>query len=1541
MYGVYKEGQLVDTYSTDANGKIVTDYYVCGSGWTIREITPSEGYLLDGTIYSIASQPGGYSYEKNTVQLTSYETVLRGNIAIIKHTNDGSTQLETPETGASFEVFLKSSGSYEAAKDTERDILVCDENGLAQTKQLPYGIYCVHQTSGWEGRDFLPDFDVYIAKDGMTYRYLANNSNFESYIKIIKTDAESGLAIPYSGAAFKLFDPDGNEIVMSYTYPEYTEIDTFYTTDDGMLITPQRLPYGKGYSLVEVSAPYGYVLDTEPIYFDVAADTATGEGPLTVVRVARPDMPQKGIINITKSGEVFQTVMEQGGIYMPVYSVGKLAGAVFEIRAAEDIRTPDGVLHYSKGDIVETVTTGADGIASSGQLYLGKYEIQEITAPVSMIHNPVLQTVELTYMGQEISVTSASCGLYNERQKVMVSLSKIMEENKIFGIGMNGELSGVTFGLYAEEELVALDKTVIPADGLIEIVSFDNDGHAVCLTDLPLGKYYLKELSTESHYILNDTKFPFEFAYTDQELKTVEISINKGESIENHIKYGTVSGLKLDEDGKIITGAKFGLFSNDATDYSEENALKIAMSDEDGRFMFSRVPVGTWVVRELAPAEGFVLNERSYEVTISDNGQIIPLELENRYIRSDIHGFKADEDGKAISGALFGLFYENETDFTEENAIMTAVSDSTGFFGFEQVRYGNYIIKELRAAEGFRPNETLYPVSVCEDGAVIKIRVENFYIRGNIIGYKADEDKNVVKGALFGLFNSDETDFTREAAVMTAVSDSYGIFKFKNVRFGNWIVREIEPAEGFVLNENQYPVSISEEGQVVRVSLRNYYIRGSVKGIKLDEYGKTICGAVFGLFKAGEEEFSPDTAVDISESDGDGIFYFENIRFGDWIVREISPAEGFVLDEKQYPVTIADDGEIIEVSVENRYIRGSIKGIKLDEDGEKIQGALFGLFKEKEEVFSRDTAVLISESGKNGEFCFEDVRFGNWIVREIKPAEGFVLNETLYPVEISKENEIIKLTLENRYIRGNIEGIKLDEDGEKIQGALFGLFRENEELFTVDTAVYTSISDESGVFRFENVRYGRWIVRELKPRNGFALNEKLYPVNITCDKDTVYISLENKFIRGSVIGHKTDEDGHAVKGALFGLFTSCETEFTKENAVLTANSDSDGIFRFENIRYGSWLVCELEPAEGFVLNPALYHVRISENGQIVEVDLENNHIRSDISGRKIDENACPVQGALFGLFQSDEKDFSVENAVMTSQSDADGIFTFKDVYYGNWIVRELRAPEGFILNEKEYPVTVSMNGAVIEIEAVNRHIYGAVRTIKVDAEYPDHLLGGAVFEVYADVNNNGSFDKETDILIGEMKETGTGVYIMEQLRYGGYFLHEKTAPEFYIADEGYYYFSVKNDGEIVTVENNAGIGFVDQAQKGAVKIVKTASDGRRSGFEFRITGPEGYDKTFVTDNNGEIFVKDLRIGEYIITELVNDISKDYRIAEPVTVVPAYNETLIVEIYNEKVTVDVPATGDRTDYRLWLSLMALAVFCLAFSFLSTFRSKKLQ
>lgn len=823
-YGIYKGEQLIDTYTTDANGQFTTKYYVCGDDWSVREISPSEGYLLDESAHHIGAEAKNYTVEYNSTANDVTEQVIKGNIALIKHTDDGETQLETPEVGAEFEVFLKSAGGYNAAKDTERDYLVCDENGFAQTKDLPYGIYTVHQVKGWDGRELLPDFDVYIREDGQTYRYLANNANFESYIKIVKVDAETGKVIPYAGAGFQLYRPDGSLITQTFTYPEVTTIDTFYTNDEGTLITPEKLEYGSGYSLVEVFAPYGYTLNSEGVYFDVTQDASTDEDGVTVIEVVKPNMAQKGIIKISKSGEVFSSVTEADGLYQPVFSVQGLPGAVYEITAAEDIITPDGTTRYSKGEIVDTVTTDDTGLAESKPLYLGKYEIREIKAPYGMVLNTEIRTAELVYAGQEIEITETSASFYNERQKAAVSLDKVLEQNTQFGIGMNGEITAVTFGLFATEDLTAADGSVIPADGLLEILSVDENGDAVCKTDLPFGSFYLKELSTDEHYILSNEKHPIVFDYAGQDTALVEIKANDGKPIDNDLIYGEIHGLKKDEDGNALGGAVIGLFKADCTEFTRENAIITATSAEDGGFSFADVPYGNWIVCEIEAPTGFVLSDETLAVTVDKDGAVIEVEIENTLIRGTVQLTKVDKDypDNKLTGAEFAVYRDsngNKELDADDELLGTLTETSTGVYEMPDLIYGGYFVKETKAPEGFYLDENAYYFEITEHGKTVT--VENEAGKGFVNAAQVGSLK-IVKTSSDGKvegFSFRVTGPNGYSEIFT--TDKNGEILIENLRIGEYVISEVSDgaSAAYILPADK--TASVFEGAVTKVEMHN------------------------------------------------------------------------------------------------------------------------------------------------------------------------------------------------------------------------------------------------------------------------------------------------------------------------------------------------------------------------------------------------------------------------------------------------------------------------------------------------------------------------------------------------------------------------------------------------------------------------------------------------------------------------------------------------------------------------------------------------
>ena len=702
VYGLYKDGELADTYTTDENGYFKTKEYVCGN-YTVQEISPSEGYLLDETVYSVGAEAENYFIEHNPLSMTVAEDVIKGNIAIIKHSNDGSTQIETPEVGAEFEVYLKSSGSYANAVETERDYLTCDENGFAQTKDMPYGIYTVHQTVGWEGTEFIADFDVNISKNGQTYRYLINNAEFESYVKVVKVDSETGKTIPYEGAGFEIYDSNGQKISMMFAYPTPTTIDVFYTNSEGYLITPEVLPYGE-YSLVEVQAPYGYALDKTPVAFSVSSENAEKENSFTIVKVEKQNTAQKGKISVRKTGDIFTSVTtassaytnENGEMivnpttYTPVFANGDLSGAVFQVIAVEDIVTLDGTVRASAGDVVAEITTDENGYAETEPLYLGKYEVREIKAPDGYVLNNEPKDVELTYAGQEFEVRdTVNTAFENEYQSVRISLSKVIENDELFGIYGNDCYTSVRFGLFAAEDITAADGTVIPADGLLSEVSLAENMTAKFDVQIPFGRYYVKEISTDEHYILNGEKYLVKFEYMGQEVTTV--SIDCGQFV-NELKRGKVEGIKVNESDEPLENALFGLFAVDTAEFTSENAYMTAVSDENGYFEFDEIPYGEYIVREIEAPTGYILSGESYPVTVCEDGETITIRTVNKPITVEVS--KVDVYGEELIGADMQL--EN----ADGEIIDEWISDGTNHIVTE-LPAGDYTLKEIAAPDGY------------------------------------------------------------------------------------------------------------------------------------------------------------------------------------------------------------------------------------------------------------------------------------------------------------------------------------------------------------------------------------------------------------------------------------------------------------------------------------------------------------------------------------------------------------------------------------------------------------------------------------------------------------------------------------------------------------------------------------------------------------------------------------------------------------------------------------------------------------------------
>lgn len=601
---------------------------------------------------------------------------------------------------------------------------------------------------------------------------------------------------------------------------------TVKTNSEGT-VTLSDLPEGT-YTVTEVNLDK-YYPHTEP----KTATVKAGQN----ANVYFNNLLIKGSINVFKYGDILSTVTEnEDGTYSPVYKRTYLPNAEYKVYAAEDIVV--GNIKVANGTLVDTIITDKNGKATTKKLYLkengtAKYKLIESKAPTGYVRDTEEHIVTLNRGNSTVDVSS-KLEAFNTRQKATINFNKSIELDDLFKIGSNDEIKNIQFGLYADKEITASDGKVIPAGALIEamsmsdIVNADNDENSDSLTakysvqtDIPFGSYYIQEIATDNHYMLDDTKYPFTFSYTNQNEKIVNIQINDGNVIINNLKRGMIQGLKLDDSGNALAGAVIGLFPDDATEFTEETALMTTISADDGTFTFSNLTADKFIVKELKSPDDYLLDENSYPIEITDNEQIVKLEIVNILKRGNIQGLKLDDSKNVLAGATIGLFLSDAEEFTKDTAFLTTVSADDGTFSFNDIPVGSYIVKELEAPDHYLLDTNNYPIELTENEQIVKLEIVNVLKRGDIQGLKVDNNGKVLEGAIIALFPAGTKDFTEDNALMVTKSDKDGKFSFLNLPVGEYIVKELEAPEGYILDDKSYEVSITEDKQIFEVKIVN------------------------------------------------------------------------------------------------------------------------------------------------------------------------------------------------------------------------------------------------------------------------------------------------------------------------------------------------------------------------------------------------------------------------------------------------------------------------------------------------------------------------------------------------------------------------------------------------------------------------------------------------------------------------------------------------------------------------------------------------
>ena len=1064
---VHKAGDLVSTLKVDQKGDaVVKDLYL--GKYFVKEIQAPEGYLLDETEHDVEC-----SYEGGTVPtiertVKSTELVMKQPFQIIKAANNGETDAELLK-GAGFSAYLKSSlekkenGSYDFSH-AEPVILTADgktemftdEKGYACSIPLPYGTYIVRETTTPHNYKPVEDFEITIRENNpdkpQVWKVLLDKE-FSAKLKIIKKDDETKKPVLVAGTEFKIYDLDHKKYVEQVTtYPTVTVHKSFFTDSQGYLILPKHLEIGH-YRIEEVTAPDGYVVNKNYVEITVDSDTAyevDGVSGDVIIEVSYEDQPVKGNLIVYKKGEMLSG-FENDFIYEEQY----LSGAEFEVRAAEDICTPDHqkdadgnrIVLYAKDTLVATITTGESGKAVAKDLPLGRYYVVETKAPEGFVLNPEPVTVALTYQDQETPVVEAEAMVGNDRQKVSISVEKQDIEN-------GQVLSGALFGIYNKKDIQANGKVLVKADTLLQEMTSDENGMATCTLDLPFGEYYVKELKAPEGFVSSDEVLEFVAEYQGQETKLVFLqTVKKNEpTTAEFTKSDLTTGVELE-------GARLKVMDKDG------NVIDEWTSEKDKPHVIKRLVVGeTYTLHEEFAPYGY-LKATDVTFTVKDTAEVQKVEmkdevpkglliinkkgefLEKITLLDNVKG-TVEHFFEYITGNLSEVTFEvyaaedikaadgvSANHYKKDELVGTITTDEKGIAKMEDLPVGKYYVKEVKTAHGFVLDGEPRFVDLTyrdQDTPVVTFDEEWQNNRQKIkvtVLKKAKDTDRMLEGAIFGLFTKEEIKSRDGKVLMEAgtlieqkTTDENGqiLFKADLPVDGTYIVKEIYAPDGFVTSKEEKEFSF-EYGKPEEAEVSYEFVfENEPTTVELTKTDLTT----------GKE--LPGAHLKVTDEDGNVIdewvstekaHVIKELTVGkSYTMTETKPADGYVTAES-ITFTVENTAEIQKQEMKDDVTKVLIS--KQDIAGKELSGA-------KLTILDEEGNVIESWTSTEEAHYIEMLPIGTYTLREETAPEGYLIaKDVVFEVKDTAEVQKVVMVDEEKPKESTPEGGKPSKDAPK------------------------------------------------------------------------------------------------------------------------------------------------------------------------------------------------------------------------------------------------------------------------------------------------------------------------------------------------------------------------------------------------------------------------------------------------------------------------------------------------------------------------------
>ena len=1128
---LYKKDEQVATLTTDKEGKASVSNLYLGK-YYLKEITPPVGYLLDEEEHDVNCNYEGDQVETVKRNTVSKEDVIKQPFQLIKAADNDKTDADLLK-GAGFSAYLISSltvkddGSYDFTNATPivltedgKTEMFTDERGYACSIPIPYGRYIVRETT--TPHNFMPvdDFIVTVTENSSTpqvWRVLLDDE-FKAKLKIVKQDDETKQPVLLANTEFKVYDLDAKKYVEQVTtYPNTVVHKSYFTDENGYLILPESLKCGN-YRIEEVRAPDGYTQNTQYVEIKVDKNTAYQMDSVSgdaIITVTYENHPVKGKLVIHKSGETLKSFKKDF-----VYEEASLEGAEFEIYAAEDIFTPDhqvdeqGNRHviYAKDTLVKTVTTNKNGEAVIKDLPLGKYRVKETKAPAGFVLNPDSQEVAFIYKDQNTPEIEEKLEFSNERQKVELSVEKRDAET-------GKALKGATFGLYNKEAISSGDKVIVKADTLLQEITSNEKGKAAFTLDLPLGRYYVKELQAPAGYVSSDEILEFDATYQGQDVKTIKLkSVKKNRPTTVEVtKADITTGTELD-------GASMSVLDKDG------NVIDSWTSVKDSPHVIKRLQVGkTYILREELAPYGY-LRATDVEFTISDTAEVQKVKMEDEVPVARLLVNKKGEfldsvslldNAKGMIEHLFNYVTGNLTDVTfnvyaaeairaadgvsadyyaADELVGSITTDGNGIAQMDNLPLGRYYIVEKETAHGYvLDNEPRYVDLTYRDQDTPLVTYSADWqnarqrVQVEVLKKEKDSDK-VLSGAIFGLYAADDIVsskgkvlLAKDTLIELKTTDEDGKIQFvADLPIDSrYYIKELAAPDGYVTDQEPQEFTFEYQGSGTSVAEYAFTFEDEQTTVELSKADltdkKELPGA--SLKVTDEDENTVDEWVSKEEA-----HIIKGLIVGKkYKMTETKPADGYVTAESiEFTVEntkevqkhqMLDDVTKVEISKKDITDSSEVPGAKLiilDKDGKKV-----------ESWTSTDKPHMV-----------EKLPVGEYTLREEQAPDGYLIAEDV-KFTVKDTGKVQKVKMKDAHPYGKLVIKKTDSTSKAaLSGAEFEL-REKESGKVVEKLVTdktgTATSGKLPIATYKNGKVEKtveYILVETKAPNGYELSSK-------------------------------------------------------------------------------------------------------------------------------------------------------------------------------------------------------------------------------------------------------------------------------------------------------------------------------------------------------------------------------------------------------------------------------------------------------------------